>query len=68
MNDIVKTAFVVNGCSWRGNLTKRNGKTVLCGHEHDSEEDARKCLLTMKTTRPGKCQDYRVAKIIWRIG
>jgi len=54
------------GCSWQGNLTKRDGKLVTCGHKHLSHETAKKCLRRMRRSRPGNCQNYITQKVIWR--
>jgi len=58
------TKYSVFGCSWKGNLTKRDGKAVWCGHLHDSAEDAGECHARMLCDRPGRCQQYRVSELV----
>jgi len=55
----VRDFWVAQGCSWKGRTTKRNGKTVSCGHKHRSREAALKCAKKMRKEKPGNCQDYR---------
>lgn len=56
--------YAVFGQSWKGRTTKRNGKTVECGHKHKRREAAEKCAKRMRLSRPGKCQDYQVASLV----
>jgi hypothetical protein len=51
------------GCSWRGNRTKRDGKSVTCGHKHRSRTACEACLKLLRAERPGNCQDYRIENI-----
>jgi hypothetical protein len=53
----------VQGVSWWGNVTKRNGKRITCGHKHNSFENCAKCVKKMKAERPGKCQTYRATNV-----
>jgi hypothetical protein len=55
--------FVACGESWGGILTKRDGRTVTCGHRHRTEKTAERCAARMRKTRPGNCQTYRVSEI-----
>lgn len=55
--------FVVQGCSWKGRMTRRDGKVVDCGHKHKTHAAAEPCRRRMKKTKPGDCQDYRIAKL-----
>ena len=59
-----KTVFRVFGTSWAGRLTKRDGETVQCGHNHKNRGTAAGCLKRMRRERPGKCQDYRIEELI----
>ena len=59
-------AHIVVGCSWKGNITKRDGKMVDCGHKHSTWDEALPCLARMRKERPGKCQNYRIMKIVWK--
>lgn len=54
----------VQGCSWKGNIVKRDGKPVRCGHRHKTERDCEKCIKKMRAERPGHCQNYRSFHII----
>lgn len=58
--------YVVQGVSWRGNVTKRDGRSIACGHKHESPSQCRNCLVRLRTERPGNCQDYRIARINMR--
>ena len=60
-----RKAYIVCGCSWHGNLTKRDKKTVNCGHKHKTWQAASKCISKMRKERPGNCQDYRAFEFIW---
>lgn len=55
--------FIARGCSRKGNGVKRDGKYVECGHEHRTRAAAQKCVKKMRATKPGSCQDYRVAEL-----
>jgi len=63
---IEKTRYVVMGCSWQGNMTRRDGKLVTCGHQHETFLEAEPCRAKMRKEKPGRCQDYRIARIILR--
>lgn len=58
-----KVFFEVFGCSRRGNVTKREGKTVLCGHEHRTQQGAYRCCILLLKSRPGGCQHYKVREV-----
>lgn len=60
---INQICYIAMGCSWRGNLTKRDGKLVTCGHHHRLRLDAKRCCDQMQKEKPGRCQDYRVFKV-----
>ena len=59
----VKTVYIAMGCSWQGNLTRRDGKLVTCGHRHKTSANAERCHNRMRKEKPSKCQSYRVFKI-----
>ncbi len=63
---IAKTVYISMGCSWKGNLTRRDGKLVTCGHQHMTFLEAEPCRDIMRKEKPGRCQDYRISKIILR--
>lgn len=63
---MLTTAYIATGCSWKGNITKRDGKPVECVHKHATREEAQPCLERMRKERPGRCQDYRIFKIVWK--
>jgi hypothetical protein len=53
----------VQGMSWAGNPTKRAGKWINCGHEHESQKACDQCVISMRKERPGKCQVYRTVRV-----
>lgn len=55
--------WLAAGCSHRGNLVKREGKVVTCGHRHKSEGAAGRCVRRMQRERPGGCQDCRAVEL-----
>ncbi len=60
-SDILTQAwYEVYGLSWKGNITKRDGKSVRCGHKHTTWEEAVPCRQQMEKEKPGKCQQYRI--------
>lgn len=59
----VKSFWLAQGQSWKGNAVKRDGKRVECGHEHRTEMAAIKCAIKMWRHKPGNCQRYGVVQI-----
>ena len=55
------------GCSHWGRETKRDGKRVVCGHEHKTESAARKCQVKMQREKPGNCQSYTTRQRVLQI-
>jgi hypothetical protein len=53
----------VQGMSWAGNPTKRDGKRINCGHKHESQKACAQCVINMRKERPGKCQVYRAVRV-----
>lgn len=53
----------VQGMSWRGKVTKRDGKRITCGHEHKSRDNCKKCEKKMRKERPGNCQCYNATYV-----
>ena len=53
----------VQGMSWAGNPTKRDGKRIKCGHEHENQKECAQCVINMRKERPGKCQVYRAVRV-----
>jgi len=58
--------FLARGCSWAGNITRRDGKSVSCSHKHKTRAAASRCAKSMRLKRPGNCQDYRAFEIVLR--
>jgi len=59
----------VQGQSWAGRVTKRNGERVVCGHKYKNQEACQRCLRKMQKEKPGNCQKYRVEHVQgYRVG
>ena len=58
--------FFAAGCSHRGRITFRDKKPVICGHEHNTEEEAEQCAQAMGERNVGNCQRYEAFKhVCW---
>jgi len=55
--------FEAIGTSWTGNVTKRDGKLIGCGHKHRTKSAAERCVRRMEREQPGNCQQYKVGEL-----